>query len=229
MFGRIPNPRSVLEEWFGFCDSYPQPMPATSPPSRPALRARYEGRRAELIDAAAKAFADGGYKETSIADLTAATGLAAGGIYHYIGSKENLLIAICDDLLAPLLEEGREIVAADEAPEAQLRALLRAWVAQVETHRAHMLVFAQERHLIEREPQWRAVRRQRKQFEQLLDGILARGEEDGSMAFEDRGLTLLALLGMVNYTPQWLRPHGRLSADEVADGYCELILRSARP
>jgi TetR/AcrR family transcriptional regulator, cholesterol catabolism regulator len=220
---RISRGRSVI--W----DDYSPPMPATSPPSRPALRARYEGRRKELIDAAAKAFAEGGYKETSIADLTEATGLAAGGIYHYIGSKENLLIAICDDLMSPLLEEAREIVAAGESPEAQLRALLRAWVAQVETHRAHMLVFAQERHLIEREPQWRAVRRQRKQFEELLDGILAAGEADGSMAFDDRGLTLLALLGMVNYTPTWLRPHGRLSADDVADGYCALILRSARP
>ena len=204
-------------------------MPAVTPPTRPALRARYEGRRKELIDAAAKAFAEGGYKETSIADLSAATGLAAGGIYHYIGSKENLLIAICDDLLAPPLEEGREIVAAGEPPERQLRDLLRVWLAHVATHRAHMLVFAQERHLIEREPQWRAVRRQRKQFEELLDGILARGEADGSMAFADRSVTLFALLGMVNYTPTWLSPRGRLSADEVADGYCDLILRSARP
>jgi TetR/AcrR family transcriptional regulator, cholesterol catabolism regulator len=219
---RIPRGRSDIPlTW--------DAMPAVTPPSRPALRARYDERRAELIDAAAKAFAEGGYKETSIADLTEATGLAAGGIYHYIGSKENLLIAICDDLMAPLLEEAREIVAASEPPEAQLRALLRAWVAQVETHRAHMLVFAQERHLIEREPQWRAVRRQRKRFEQLLDGILAAGEADGSMAFDDRGLTLLALLGMVNYTPTWLRARGRLSAAEVADGYCDLLLRSARP
>jgi AcrR family transcriptional regulator len=202
-------------------------MPATSPPSRPALRARYEGRRRDVIGAAAKAFAEGGYKETSIADLSAATGLAAGGIYHYIGSKENLLIAICDDLLAPLLAEGREIVATDATPEAQLRDLLRAWLAHIENHRAHMLVFVQERHLIEREPQWRAVRRQRNQFEQLLDDILARGEEDGTMTFDDRRLTLLALLGMVNYTPQWLRPKGRLSAEQVADGYCDLILRAA--
>jgi TetR/AcrR family transcriptional regulator, cholesterol catabolism regulator len=220
---RIPRGPSVIPlTWDG--------MPAVPPPTRPALRARYDGRRAELIDAAAKAFADGGYKETSIADLSAATGLAAGGIYHYIGSKENLLIAICDALLAPLLEEGREIVAAEDLPpERQLRDLLRVWLAHVETHRAHMLVFAQERHLIEREPQWRAVRRQRKQFEELLDGILARGEADGSMAFADRSVTLFALLGMVNYTPTWLSPRGRLSADEVADGYCELILRSARP
>ena len=202
-------------------------MPTTSPPSRPALRARYEGRRREVIGAAAEAFAEGGYKETSIADLSAATGLAAGGIYHYIGSKENLLIAICDDLLAPLLAEGREIVAADAPPEAQLRDLLRAWLAHIENHRAHMLVFVQERHLIEREPQWRAVRRQRNQFEQLLDDILARGEADGTMTFDDRRLTLLALLGMVNYTPQWLRPKGRLTAEQVADGYCDLILRAA--
>src|ERR1700710_291370 len=204
-------------------------MPTTNPPSRPALRARYEGRRREVIGAAAEAFAEGGYKETSIADLSAATGLAAGGIYHYIGSKENLLIAICDDLLAPLLEEGREIVAAGEPPERQLRDLLRVWLAPVGAPRAHMLVFRPERHLIEREPQWRAVRRQRKQFEELLDGILARGEADGSMAFADRSVTLFALLGMVNYTPTWLSLRGRLSADEVADGYCDLILRSARP
>ena len=205
-------------------------MPAVPPPTRPALRARYEGRRAELIDAAAKVFAERGYEQTSIADLSAATGLAAGGIYHYIGSKENLLIAICDDLLAPLLERGAgDRRRPTRRPSDSCATCCGVWLAHVETHRAHMLVFAQERHLIEREPQWRAVRRQRKQFEELLDGILARGEADGSMAFADRSVTLFALLGMVNYTPPWLSPRGRLSADEVADGYCELILRSARP
>jgi TetR/AcrR family transcriptional regulator, cholesterol catabolism regulator len=204
-------------------------VPAITPPSRPALRARYEGRRRELIAASAELFAERGYRETSIADLSAATGLAAGGIYHYIGSKERLLVAICDELLDPLLERAREIVADDEPPERQLRDLLRAWLAHIESHRHHMLVFAQERHAIEREPQWRAVRRARKQFEEVLDDVLARGEASGAMAFEDRGLTLLALLGMVNYAPQWLRPRGRLSAEQIADGYCDLILRAGAP
>src|SRR4051812_15051939 len=174
---------------------------ASSPPApeRPALRARYEGRRAEVVAAAAKQFAENGYAATSIADLTEATGLAAGGLYHYIGSKEALLVAICDELLDPLLAEAREIAASDElAPKGQLRALLRAWLAQIESHRHHMLVFAQERQAIEREPQWRAVRRHRKEFEEILDDVLRRGEESGAMAFEDRSLTLLALLGMVN-------------------------------
>ena len=70
------------------------------------------------------------------------------------------------------------------------------------------------------------MRRHRKEFEEILDDVLRRGEESGAMAFEDRALTLLALLGMVNYTPQWLRPRGRLSAEQIADRYCDLILRA---
>lgn len=203
-------------------------MPSASPPTRPALRARYEGRRRALVDAAAKLFAERGYEETSIGDLSAATGLAAGGIYHYTASKEDLLIAICDELLDPLLEQARAIAAADAPPDDQLRELLRAWLLHIEGHLPHMLVFAQERHTIERGPQWRAVRRKRKGFEQILDGVLARGEADGSMAFEDRGLALLALLGMVNYAPQWLRPAGRRSAAEIADVWCNLFVARGR-
>lgn len=202
-------------------------MPSATPPTRPALRARYDERRQALIDAAAKLFAERGYEQTSIGDLSEATGLAAGGIYHYTSSKEGLLIAICDELLDPLLEQARAIDP-DASPDEQLRELLRIWLLHIEGHIPHMLVFIQERHTIEREPQWRAVRRKRKAFEQILDGVLVRGEADGSMAFEDRGLALLALLGMVNYAPQWLRPNGRRSAEEIADVWCNLFIARAR-
>lgn len=199
-------------------------MPLPSPPTRPALRARYEARRREVVDTAAKLFAERGYDGTSIAELTAATGLAAGGLYHYIEGKDDLLIAICDELLEPLLARAREIVAAEAPPVEQLRELVAAWVAHVVAHRHHMLVFTQERQAIERQARWRRVRSQRKAFEKILDEVLARGEADGSMTFADRRLSLLALLGMVNYTPQWVRPNGRLSATEIAAGYCALVL-----
>jgi TetR/AcrR family transcriptional regulator, cholesterol catabolism regulator len=201
-------------------------MPAASPPIRPALRARYDRRQAEVIATAARLFAERGYQATSMQDLTEATGLAAGGLYHYIGSKERLLIRICDELLEPLLERARAIVATDAPAADHLRELLRAWLSHVATHRDHMVVFAQERHAIEREPQWRKVRRQRKAFEKILDDVLARGEQDGTMTFADRGLTLLALLGMVNHAATWLRPRGRLSPEQIADGYCDLLLKA---
>jgi AcrR family transcriptional regulator len=200
-------------------------MPLPSPPTRPALRARYEARRSEVVASAAKLFAERGYDGTSMSELTEATGLAAGGLYHYIEGKDDLLIAICDELLEPLLERARQIVATDAPPVDQLRELVAAWVAHVVAHRHHMLVFTQERQAIERQPRWRHVRAQRKAFEKILDDLLTRGEADGSMSFADRRLSLLALLGMVNYTPQWVRPKGRLSASEIADGYCALVLR----
>jgi TetR/AcrR family transcriptional regulator, cholesterol catabolism regulator len=202
-------------------------MPVPSPPSRPALRARYDARRSEVVATAAKLFAERGYDGTSMSELTAATGLAAGGLYHYIEGKDDLLIAICDELLEPLLERARKIVAEDVPPVEQLRELVAAWVAHVVAHRHHMLVFTQERQAIERERRWRRVRSQRKAFEKILEEVLERGERDGSMTFADRRLSLLALLGMVNYTPQWVRPGGRLSAEEIAGGYCAMVLKSA--
>jgi TetR/AcrR family transcriptional regulator, cholesterol catabolism regulator len=221
--GTIPNVRSNSEGSFGF--RYGSCMPVPSPPTRPALRARYDARRHEVVDTAARLFAERGYGATSMSDLTEATGLAAGGLYHYIGGKEDLLIAICDELLEPLLEQAQEIVDEPAPATEHLRALLRAWLLHIEAHRHHMLVFTQERQLIESDPRWRHVRRQRKAFERILDGVLERGETEGTMAFDDRPLALLALLGMVNYTAQWLRPRGRLNAEEIADGYCDLLLK----
>ncbi|HEV2789836.1 MAG TPA: TetR/AcrR family transcriptional regulator, partial [Solirubrobacterales bacterium] len=148
-------------------------MPVPSPPTRPALRARYEAKRSEVVATAAKLFAERGYGATSISELTAATGLAAGGLYHYIEGKDDLLIAICDELLEPLLARAREIVAADAPPIDQLRELVGAWVAHVVEHRHHMLVFTQERQAIESEPRWRRIRSQRKAFEKILDDVLA--------------------------------------------------------
>src|SRR3954471_1032355 len=202
-------------------------MPLPSPPTRPALRARYEARRSEVVAAAAQLFAERGYDGASMSELTAAPALAAGGLYHYIEGKEDLLIAICDELLEPLLAKGRAIVATKAPAIEQLRELVGAWVAHVVDHRHHMLVFTQERQAIERERRWRRVRSQRKSFEKILDDVLARGESDGSMTFADRRLSLLALLGMVNYTPQWVRPNGRLSPAEIAKGYCGMVLAEA--
>jgi AcrR family transcriptional regulator len=190
------------------------------PPTRPALRARYDRRRDAYVEAAAHLFAERGFDRTSVAELTEAMGLASGGLYHYFESKQQLLIRICDELTEPLLERARELLAEDGDPQEQLRALVRLWVAHVVAHRDHMLVFQQERHLIERGDEWRGVRASRKEFERLVAGALerVRGDED------DGRLALAALLGMVNHTAQWYRSRGRLSASDVADGYVDLLL-----
>ncbi|WP_158276722.1 TetR/AcrR family transcriptional regulator [Paraconexibacter algicola] len=197
------------------------------PPTRPALRAKYDRKQQELVDAAARLFAQQGYSATSMADLVAATGMTAGGIYHYIDGKEALLVRICDELLDPLLERASTLVGEfDGPPDAELRALVRAWVEHVEGHLDHMVVFLQERRVLEGDPQWKRVRDARKRFERLLDDVLARCADAGLLAVEDRSIALRALLGAVNHTPQWYRRGGRLDAAAIAVGYCDLVLRA---
>jgi AcrR family transcriptional regulator len=171
----------------------------------------------EVVAAAAREFAERGYHATSIEDLLRATGLTRGGLYHYIDGKHDLLIAVQRALLEPLLSSARAAADAHDEPEAKLRAVVREWVSHVETHRDHMVVFAAERRLVESDPRWAEIRRQREDFEALLAEVL-----DGDP------LTRLALLGMVNHMPTWFRPNGRLTATEIADRFVDLLLSGAR-
>ena len=195
-------------------------------PETPTTRARWDARRAEVIERAAQVFARRGYDQTSVPELAEALEAATGGIYHYFSGKEGLLIAICDQLMEPLLAEAEELAGTDAPATEQLRDLVRRWVANVVDHQDHMLVFQQERHLIDHGSQWREVRESRKRFERLVEDVLARaGAESGGPAVDPR-LQLSALLGMVNHTAQWYRPRGRLSPAEIADGYVALVLGS---
>ena len=175
---------------------------------------------------AAREFARHGYDQTTMQELAASMGLATGAFYHYFTGKEQLLVAICDQLMEPLLARAGELLAGDvPAPEGRLRALVRLWVTHVCAHRDHMLVFQQERHLIEYGERWRRVRASRKAFERLvaeqLQALSARALRQSA---DD--LALLALLGMVNHTAQWYRPRGALTPLEIADGYTDLVLAS---
>lgn len=202
-----------------------------APPKSPALRARYDDRQREVLDACARAFAERGYHGTSIDDLIEATGLARGGLYHYIGSKSEALTRILDDLMAPLLERAAAVVSGPEAPEtatARLQALTRVWMRQVESHRDHVLVFEKERAVLREGPSWDAVREDRDTFESLLRQVLDDGIASGEFSVADPALASLALLGMVNHAALWFTPGGRLTADEVADGFVDLVLGGVR-
>jgi AcrR family transcriptional regulator len=188
-------------------------------PNRPALRERYDRRRQEVVYEAAKAFARHGYDTTTMQELAATMGLATGALYHYFGAKEQLLMAICDQLMDPLLDRATQLLAEPAPAEEQLRAVVRLWVAHVVEHRDHMLVFQQERHLIESGERWRGVRSSRKAFERLIAGVLDRA----SLRTQPR-LALLALLGMVNHTAQWYRPRGDLTPEQIAAGYVSLLV-----
>ena len=198
-------------------------------PTKAGSRRNHDRKLRELVDVAARLFAEHGYHATSIENLLSATGMTRGALYHYIDSKQDLLIAVQRELLEPLLEAARPAIAEVAGdPEAELRALAREWVLHVESHRDHMVVFNAERRLVEHDPRWAEVVAARNEFEGLLAAIFERGEQAGLFGVEDRSLAMLAFLGMVNHMPSWFDPDGRLSAAEVADRFVDVVLGGIR-
>ncbi|MGH2685711.1 MAG: TetR/AcrR family transcriptional regulator [Actinomycetota bacterium] len=63
-------------------------------------------RRQDLVDAAIKVFAEKGINRTTVADLTAAAGVAKGTFYIYFDSKEHLLGALKELMVSEILEHA---------------------------------------------------------------------------------------------------------------------------
>lgn len=61
--------------------------------------ARKELRRDQIIQAARRCFGRNGMERTSVADITAESGLSAGSIYAHFGSKAEIVRAVIQDVL----------------------------------------------------------------------------------------------------------------------------------
>ena len=61
-------------------------------------------RRAEILDAARRAFARHGYEGATVKVLEAETGLSRGAIFHHFRDKEALFLALAEDDAAAIAE-----------------------------------------------------------------------------------------------------------------------------
>ena len=180
-----------------------------NPPTRPALRERYDRRQQRVVDEAARVFAERGYDRTTMQELGDALGIAAGGLYHYIGSKEQLLIRICDQLMEPLLEQARALVAAGGAPaDAAARPRRAVGRPRGRAPRPHARLPAGA----PPDRVGRAVARRARAAARRSSGSSRRCSRARARPPATPRIALAALLGMVNHTAQWYRPSGRLGA-----------------
>lgn len=193
---------------------------------RPRLETneRFEKRRAEIVDIAAEIFAERGFHATTVDDLVEATGLQRGGLYHYMESKEDLLIRIHERFIEPLLADAREVASADDPPDVSLRKLGRVLMRDIAGYLPQVTVFLHEWRIIEQHDRWRSIRESRREFEGVISGTLQRGVDEKVFAVKDVRITTLGFLGMFNYSYQWLKPGGRVSPDDLADQFCDIFL-----
>jgi AcrR family transcriptional regulator len=184
-------------------------------------------RRSKVLAAAASLFAERGYSGTSLNDISSFAGIAKPTLYHYFGSKAEILDEILSDYIRTLLTAVEDPARAALPPTERLLGVMTDIISTIETHRGHVRSFFE--HLPHLPPERRhAIARDQDRYATLVEDILRDGERDGSMAFADVRLTRLGIFGMCSWTYQWYRPGGRHEPAVIARLLWELCLSGLR-
>ncbi len=199
-------------------------MPATDASNDSRRSPKWQARREVIIDTSAPLFARRGYHATGITELCEANDLGKGALYHYIGSKEELLAAIHDRVMDEVMAGADRVGKAGGSPSDQLAALGEELLDVIHRYPDHVWVFLHEFPALtgERAQQFRE---RRGGYEQRVEAVLRAGVESGEFRGIDPWLTTRAWLGMHNYTYLWLKAGGRLSARDVAHPFAEIFMR----
>jgi AcrR family transcriptional regulator len=190
----------------------------------PRRSPKWQARRQAIIDTSARIFARQGYHATGIAELCGANDLGKGALYHYIGSKEELLAAIHDRVMDEVMAGADRVARAGGPPSEQLAMLGDELLDVIARYPDHVWVFLHEFPALtgERAQQFRGRRRE---YERRVEAVLQAGIDCGEFRPVEPRLTAMAWLGMHNYTYLWLKPGGRLTPSDVAEPFSEIFVR----
>src|SRR5689334_18360583 len=117
-------------------------------PTAAVRRARPEAsppaKREAILRAAIDVFAGRGYFNAQVADVARAAGVAAGTVYLYFRSKDDLLISIFERSMRDALAEGRAMVGAETDARERLRRFARLHLGRLGRDRTLAVVFQVE-------------------------------------------------------------------------------------
>jgi TetR/AcrR family transcriptional regulator, cholesterol catabolism regulator len=185
---------------------------------------KWQARRQAIIDTSASIFAQRGYHATGITELCVANDLGKGALYHYIGSKEELLAAIHDRVMDEVTAGAERVQQSGGSPPQQLAMLGDELLDVIHRYPDHVWVFLHEFPALTGDRAER-FRGRRREYEGRVEAVIQAGVDSGEFRELDPRLTALAWLGMHNYTYLWLKAGGRLTARDVAKPFADIFMR----
>lgn len=174
--------------------------------------------------AAVARFAQQGFAATGIRELGTAAGINSATLYHYVGSKHDLLVRIISECLKAMITGGHEALSAAQTPTLQLSQLIAFHVAFTATNPQTARVAEYEMRAltpVAREE----MQRLRDDYEALFTKVLNEGDKTGEFSTADLTMARLAVMEMGTGVAHWYRPHGRLSLDQVQQNFVAMAYR----
>jgi AcrR family transcriptional regulator len=185
--------------------------------SRPPVKER-------LLHVATRLFARHGFEGTSVQDIVDAAGVTKGAMYHYYGSKDDLLYEVYHQLLSMQTSHLEAIAAGPGTPEERLRAAAGDVVITSLENLDDMIVFFRSLHMLpdDKQTQVRAERRlYQEKFKALVDEGVAAGTFRNDISSD---IVVHYFLSVVNQLGSWYRPDGPLSPAQVGQLFTELLI-----
>jgi AcrR family transcriptional regulator len=180
-------------------------------------------RAEEIIDAAARVFAERGYHGTSTQAIADVLGMRQASLYYYFTSKEAALEAVCLRGTDGFVEVAEAVVKSKGAPLDKLARLIAAHLAPIETRQDYVKVFINERRYLP-DASRRRLGRKTRAIERSFEHVIRAGIADGSIVRgTDARLAMLAVLGMCNAVINWRASDQGKDMGRIAAQFAKLI------
>ncbi len=189
---------------------------ATQQTNKPRAPARRKGagrrrRSGEILDAAARVFAQHGYHGATTQQIADLLGIRQASLYYYFPSKEVALETVCMQGVEDFHERARAIASGAGSAAEKIAALVRAHLMPLLDTADYVRVFLNERQYLPH-----ASRRRIAKWSRGIERVIAEVIKDGVRRGEfrpdvDPRLATLALLGMLNAVSSLVRQGERLA------------------
>ena len=101
-------------------------------------------KRDAILRAATKVFAQNGYFQSQVADVARVAGVAAGTVYLYFKSKDDLLVSIFERSMSEVIAEGRAAIEGVVDPVERLRRIAHLHLGRLGRDKHLAVVFQVE-------------------------------------------------------------------------------------
>ena len=154
-------------------------------------------------------------------DIADTCGLTKAGIYHYVETKQALLVAIMHYGMDLVEEEVLKQVIDIADPVERLRAIMARKVRLVESRKEVAIILNEHQTLTAAEK--RALNARKKQYVTLLEATFREAIERRQIRPVDPTVAAFSFLGVMLWTPNWYRTGGRISLPQLIDGMADLF------
>jgi AcrR family transcriptional regulator len=183
-----------------------------------------EDQLEKISEKAQELFIANGYSQTALSHIAKAVGLTKAGLYHYFGSKEDLLFFVhersIERIFIPILEAAGKI----PDPEERIVFFIKNYTLKAMTQDASVRVIIRETQNLKTENREKIRGVWRKGFNLVRDSI-SEMEAQGKVENINKTFATFALLGMCSWTFYWFDYERRENGKELADTYVRVFLK----